>query len=362
MSDAIRVVGMMSGTSMDGIDVAEIVTDGVRVQEFGATAYIPYTEDERQILRRAMEQWDGLHVRAAEKLVTRSHAHAFAAIDAGPVDLIGFHGQTLAHDPDNRRTLQVGDGIQLARETGHTVVWDFRSADVALGGQGAPLAPFFHFACAKYIGLVEPVAFLNLGGVGNITYVDPRQSDVTDQGAVLAFDTGPANAPLNDFMMGRLGRAYDANGVLAATGTPDMDVVRAFLNAPYFRKLPPKSLDRNSFPQIPDTIAHLSDADGAATLCAMIAACVATGLEHMPKPVSQVLVCGGGRHNPIIMAMLQAGLGVPVHGVEHYVLDGDMLEAQAFAYLGARVRNKLPTSGPSTTGAPVFVGGGELAR
>jgi anhydro-N-acetylmuramic acid kinase len=362
MSDAIRVVGMMSGTSMDGIDVAEVVTDGITVHEFGRTAYVPYSEDERQILRRAMGQWDGLHVRAAAKLVTCLHARAFAALDAGAVDLIGFHGQTLAHDPDNRRTLQVGDGVQLARDTGHPVVWDFRRADVALGGQGAPLAPFFHFACAKYIGASEPIAFLNLGGVGNITYVDPRLDDVTDPGAVLAFDTGPANAPLNDFMMARLGQAYDAHGALAATGTPDMDVVQAFLNAPYFRKMPPKSLDRNSFPQIAELVAYMPDADGAATLCAIIAATVATGMEHMPTPVSEVLVCGGGRHNPVIMSMLRAGLGVPVFAVKHHGLNGDMLEAQAFAYLAARVLNKRPTSGPSTTGAPVFIGGGELAR
>ena len=362
MSDAIRVVGMMSGTSMDGIDVAEVLTDGITVQEFGRTVFVPYSEDERHILRRALGQWDGLHVRAAAKLVTRLHARAFAALDARSVDLIGFHGQTLAHDPDNRRTLQVGDGVQLARDMGHPVVWDFRSADVAIGGQGAPLAPFFHFACAKYIGVGEPIAFLNLGGVGNITYVDPRQGDVTDLEAVLAFDTGPANAPLNDFVMDRLGEAYDAHGALAATGTPDMDVVRGFLNAPYFRKLPPKSLDRNSFPQVVKSVAHLSDADGAATLCAIIAATVATGMEHMPTPVSQVLVCGGGRHNPVIMSMLRAGLGVPVHSVEHHGLNGDMLEAQAFAYLAARVLNKRPTSGPSTTGAPVFIGGGELVR
>jgi anhydro-N-acetylmuramic acid kinase len=139
----------------------------------------------------------------------------------------------------------------------YPVVWDFRSADVALGGHGAPLAPFFHFACAKYVGVSDPIAFLNLGGVGNITYVDPRLDDVTDLGAVLAFDTGPANAPLNDFMMVRSGHAYDAHGALAATGTPDMDVVRAFLNTPYFRKLPPKSLDRNSFPQIAELVAHI---------------------------------------------------------------------------------------------------------
>ena len=149
MSDAIRVVGMMSGTSMDGIDVAEVVTDGITVQEFGKAAYVPYTEDERQILRRAMGQWDGLHVRAAAKLVTRLHARAFAGLDAGAVDLIGFHGQTLAHDPDNRRTLQVGDGVQLARDTGHPVVWDFRSADVP-GRAGGAIGPVFSF-CLREI-------------------------------------------------------------------------------------------------------------------------------------------------------------------------------------------------------------------
>jgi len=163
-------------------------------------------------------------------------------------------------------------------------------------------------------------------------------------------------------MMARMGQAYDANGALAANGTPDMDVVRGFLNAPYFRKLPPKSLDRNSFPQIAELVTHMNDADGAATLCAINAATVATGMEHMPAPVSKVLVCGGGRHNPVIMSMLRAGLGVPVFAVEHHGLNGDMLEAQAFAYLAARVLNKRPTSGPSTTGAPVFIGGGELAR
>ena len=162
--------------------------------------------------------------------------------------------------------------------------------------------------------------------------MDPRLDDVTDQGAVLAFDTGPANAPLNDFMMARSGQAYDAHGALAATGTPDVDVVRGFLNAPYFRKLPPKSLDRNSFPKIVKSVAHLSDADGAATLCAIIAATVATGMD-ICHPCSQVLVCGGGRHNPVIMSMLCAGLGVPVHAVEQHGLNGDMLEAQAFAYL-----------------------------
>ena len=362
MSDAIRAVGMMSGTSMDGIDLAEVVTDGTSIQEFGASHYIPYAPEERQILGRAMGQWDGLHVRAAERLITRSHALAFAKLDVTSVDVIGFHGQTLAHDPDNRRTLQVGDGVQLAREAGFPVVWDFRSADVALGGQGAPLAPFFHFACAKYIGATQPIAFLNLGGVGNITYVDPRLSDVTDVGAVVAFDTGPANAPLNDFLRARLGQEFDRDGALAASGTPNMAAVKTLLHASYFRKLPPKSLDRNSFAQVLDVVEHMGDADGAATLSAMIAASVVAGMEHMPHPVSQVLVCGGGRRNRVIMSMLQAGLDIPVTAVEAHGLDGDMLEAQAFAYLAVRVLRKLPTSGPSTTGAPVFVGGAQVSQ
>lgn len=362
MSDAIRAVGMMSGTSMDGIDLAEVVTDGTSIQEFGASHYIPYAPEERQILGRAVGKWDGLHVRAAERLITRSHALAFAQLDVTSVDVIGFHGQTLAHDPDNRRTLQVGDGVQLAREAGFPVVWDFRSADVALGGQGAPLAPFFHFACAKYIGATQPIAFLNLGGVGNITYVDPRLSDVTDVGAVVAFDTGPANAPLNDFLRARLGQEFDRDGALAASGTPNMAAVKTLLHASYFRKLPPKSLDRNSFAQVLDAVDQMGDADGAATLSAMISASVVAGMEHMPQPVSQVLVCGGGRRNRVIMSMLQAGLDCPVTAVEAHGLDGDMLEAQAFAYLAVRVLRKLPTSGLSTTGAPVFVGGAQVSQ
>jgi len=362
MSDAIRAVGMMSGTSMDGIDLAEVVTDGTSIQEFGPSNYIPYAPEERQILGRAMGQWDGLHVRAAGKMITRSHGLAFTNFEGSSVDVIGFHGQTLAHDPDNRRTLQVGDGVQLARETGVPVVWDFRSADVALGGQGAPLAPFFHFACAKYIGVTKPIAFLNLGGVGNITYVDPRMSDVTDVGAVVAFDTGPANAHLNDFVRARLCQEFDRDGALAASGTPNMAAVKTLLDAPYFRKLPPKSLDRNSFAQVLDVVDHMGDADGAATLSAMIAASVVAGMEHMPQPVSQILVCGGGRRNATMMRWMAERLDAPVDPVEAVGLDGDMLEAEAFAWLAARIEQGLPTSLPSTTGASRPVCGGRIVK
>jgi anhydro-N-acetylmuramic acid kinase len=242
------------------------------------------------------------------------------------------------------------------------VVWDFRTADVGMGGQGAPLAPFYHFACAKWMGATEPLAFLNLGGVGNLTYVDPRHHAPEDPGACLAFDTGPANAPLNDLMQARLGLVQDQGGKLAAMGSPDDAVVLRFLENPYFYKMPPKSLDRNDFAALNTAVKHLSDADAAATLTAACAAAVAKGSDHFPTPVSRILVTGGGRHNATLMAMLADLMTCPVDPVEAAGLDGDMLEAQAFAYLAVRVARGLPTSCPSTTGVKGAIGGGQISR
>ncbi|MFN4130866.1 MAG: anhydro-N-acetylmuramic acid kinase, partial [Paracoccaceae bacterium] len=238
----------------------------------------------------------------------------------------------------------------------------FRSVDVQMGGQGAPLAPFFHHACARFAGLDAPVAFLNLGGVGNLTWVDPAVDRPELPGGLMAFDTGPANAPLNDLMLVRRGVAQDHAGALAASGTVDERVVAAFLAHPYFLKMPPKSLDRNDFPALLSAVAHLSDADAAATLTACTAAAVAKGAEHFPHPVTRVLVCGGGRHNAAMMAALCAHTGLDVEPVEAIGLNGDMLEAQAFAFLAVRVIRGLPTSAPATTGVPAAVGGGQISR
>jgi anhydro-N-acetylmuramic acid kinase len=241
-------------------------------------------------------------------------------------------------------------------------VWDFRSSDVTIGGQGAPLAPFYHYALARHIGATEPVAFLNLGGVGNLTWVDPRAPGPEAPDALFAFDTGPANAPLNDLMLARRGMTHDADGSLAAQGTADEAFVAQVMTDPWFDLAPPKSLDRNDFSGLLDHLDLMSDADAAATLTAIAAAAVAAGQIHFPAPVSRILVTGGGRLNPTLMTELRRRIPVEILAVEEVDLDGDMLEAQAFAFLAVRVLRKMPTSGPTTTGTPALVGGGQISR
>jgi anhydro-N-acetylmuramic acid kinase len=356
----LRALGAMSGTSLDGVDAAVLITDGVTIFGFGPTAYRPYSGTEREILRKALNRWDGPEVQAAAEVVETAHAEVLAGF--ADVDLVGFHGQTVAHDPGGRGTLQVGDGAVLAEVLGRTVVWDFRSADVKMGGQGAPLAPFYHHALARRMRATRPVAFLNLGGVGNVSFVDPRIADPAAPGACVAFDTGPANAPIDDLVHQRLGLAQDRDGALAAAGRVDGGAVEAFLDDRWFGRLPPKSLDRNAFPRLPGMVAALTDADAAATLTAIAAASVVKAMDFAPEPPERLLVTGGGRRNPTLMRMLAAGIECPVEPVEAAGLDGDMLEAQAFAFLAVRVLGGLPTSCPATTGVSAAVGGGEVSR
>ncbi|WP_102110323.1 anhydro-N-acetylmuramic acid kinase [Oceaniglobus roseus] len=354
----LRALGAMSGTSLDGVDAAVVLSDGVSIFGFGESRYRAYTDAERAVLRAAMGLWEGGD--AAIEIVEAVHAEVLSGFEG--VDLVGFHGQTLAHDPRGRGTRQGGDGRVLAEVLGLPVVWDFRSADVRLGGEGAPLAPFYHHACARWTGAERPLVFLNLGGVGNMTWVDPAVAEPEAPGACLAFDTGPANAPLNDFMQLRRGEALDREGALAAEGTPDQAILERLMGQGYFRRMPPKSLDRNDFAWLGDAVSALSGADGAATLTAAVALSVAAGMEHCPRPPERVLVTGGGRRNPVMMEMIAASVGCPVAPVEAAGLDGDMLEAQAFAHLAVRVARGLPTSCPTTTGVGAAVGGGILSR
>ncbi|MCC5973926.1 MAG: anhydro-N-acetylmuramic acid kinase [Rubellimicrobium sp.] len=359
----VRVAGTMSGTSLDGVDAAVIETDGERIAGFGPSAYRPYSDAERSVLRAALGQWEGAAVAAAARVVEEAHAEVLADLiaSAGPVDMVGFHGQTLAHDPRRRGTLQAGDGAWLAERLSVPVAWDFRSTDVRLGGQGAPLAPFYHFALAKWARIEAPMTFLNLGGVGNLTWVNPAQGRPELPGALVAFDTGPANAPLDDLMLARRSQARDEGGRLAATGTVDEGVLEGFLAHPWFFRMPPKSLDRGDFAGLSDAVTGLADEDAAATLLACVAAAVMRGMEHCPRPPARMLVTGGGRHNATLMAMLAAAVDCPVTPVEDVGLDGDMLEAQAFGHLAVRVARGLPTSCPGTTGVSAAVGGGTIS-
>ncbi len=357
----IWALGAMSGTSLDGVDAAMLQTDGHEIFAFGPKAFRPYTPAEQAVIRAALGQWPGgPGVAAAAEVVETAHAELLSRFKGA--DVVGFHGQTLAHDPAAQGTHQCGKGTIVAEALGLPTVWDFRSSDITMGGQGAPLAPFFHFACARRIGATEPLAILNLGGVGNVTWVNPTAKGPEATGALLAFDTGPANAPINDLMRARLGQPHDEDGALAATGNPDPKILSIFLAHPYFAQTPPKSLDRNAFHDLLADVADLSDADAAATLTAAAAAAVAHGTRYFPKPVTRVLVTGGGRHNATLMSELALRLDCPVEPIEAAGLDGDMLEAQAFAFLAVRVARRMATSGPGTTGAPALVGGGQISR
>ena len=358
-SDPVWALGTMSGTSMDGVDAALIRTDGKNILEFGQTRYRPYSNAERAALRRAMGRWPGESgVAEAARVVEKAHAELISGIDA---DLVGFHGQTLAHDPGGRGTHQVGDGAVLAKVLGKPVAWDFRSADVALGGQGAPLASFYHFACGRWIKAKTPFVVLNLGGIGNMTWVDPAKPAPDAEGACLAFDTGPANAPLDELMALRRGAAFDASGALAAQGKAAKPLTSEILKNGFFHRIPPKSLDRSDFIGLSDRVAHLSDADAAATLADIVAASVVAGLDYCPAPPERILVAGGGRKNLGIMTLLSSRAPCQVAAVEDAGLDGDMIEAQAFGYLAVRVARGLPISAPSTTGVPTAACGGRLS-
>ncbi len=372
-------LGLMSGTSMDGVDAALVRTDGETVADFGPSAVFPYRDDEIPYLRAVAEEWRTYRppvdddaaagLTAAETEVIRVHAEAVVGLLAGssrapegPLPaLVGFHGQTVAHAPDEGWTWQLGDGAALARVLNRPVVWDFRSDDMKSAGQGAPLAPFYHFALARRIGATGPLAFLNIGGVANVTWVDPAKPAPEAEGALLAFDTGPGNALVNDWMQARTGAAMDRNGAAAAIGRVHRDRLSSNWGRSYLDRRPPKSLDRNDFRGIFAAMEGLSTSDGAATLTAFTVDCVAEALRHMPAPPSRWLVCGGGRHNMTIMRMLAGHLQAPVEPVEAVGLDGDMLEAQAFAYLAVRVLRGLPTSAPGTTGCSAPVCGGRVS-
>jgi anhydro-N-acetylmuramic acid kinase len=287
-------------------------------------------------------------------------AHAELIRRFGGAELVGFHGQTLAHDPGGRGTHQAGDGARLASLTGLPVAWDFRTADVAAGGQGAPLAPFYHFALARRLGK-GPVAFLNLGGVGNVTFADTRTHAPEAGGALVAFDTGPANAPMDDFVRARTGLACDYGGALAGLGRVDVAVLNRFMAHPYHSGKPPKSLDRNSFRELSTWVDGLPDTDGLATLAACTVASVKASFRFAPDVLDRVLVCGGGRKNDHLMKGLAAALKPKVEAVEVAGFDGDMLEAQAFAFLALRVKLGLPLSAPGTTGVPSPTTGGRVS-
>jgi len=350
-------VGVISGTSMDGIDVALLDGDGETIASVGPGATYPYAAELAERLRAVVADptLAAGPLDELERDVTDAHVAAVEtfladhAIARASVALVGLHGQTVLHRPQQRYTRQLCDGARAAGRLGLDVVCDFRSADVAAGGEGAPLVPLYHAALAE--GLERPLMFLNWGGVGNVTYLGR-------DGEIVAFDTGPANAPIDDFVRRRLGLPHDENGALAAGGQADEALVAAWMADPYFRRPAPKSLDRNHFHRLTEAADGLSDADGAATLAAFTVEATAAALALAPEAPKRWLVCGGGRRNATLMARLARRLGVPVEPIEAIGQDGDFVEAACFAHLALRSRRGLPISLPTTTGAPRPMTGG----
>src|SRR5665213_1249894 len=358
----------MSGTSLDGVDVALIETDGERVDAFGPTGYRPYSDAERSLLGRALAQgaelddrWKRPGVLAeAEAFVTQVHAETVEHflntenIARRQVAVIGFHGQTVLHKPATRLTVQIGDGPALARRLGLPVAYDFRAADVAAGGQGAPLVPIFHQALARDLARPYPIAVLNVGGVANVTFVDG--------GDPIACDTGPGNALIDDFMRARTGAPLDRDGDQAARGRVDESFIAGVLANEFFSKPYPKSLDRNAFAFSNIGLPNFSVSDGAATLSALTAASVACIVPHLPALPRAWIVAGGGAQKATLMRMLAERLKpATVETADTVGWSSQSIEAQAFGYLAVRTLKGLPITFPATTGVKEPMRGGTLA-
>lgn len=362
MSKTLTALGLMSGTSLDGIDVALLRTDGENVVERGPSETFAYDADQQRLLRSALKEAATLTDRTArpgdlvevEQQLTQWHVDAVlqflkvSKLVAREIDVVGFHGQTVLHRPDAKLTIQLGDGATLAKRTGIDVVYDMRAADVAAGGQGAPLVPAYHRALAK----TWPSVFVNIGGVANVSYVGA-------DGDLLAFDTGPGNALLNDWMTKHQGIGFDEGGKVALAGKVSQSHLERALAHPFFSQKPPKSLDRNDFAKL--DFSSLSVADGAATMARFSVAAVVAAQRWFPAAPVQWVICGGGRHNQAIMQGLCENLANVV-AAEALGLNGDSMEAEAWAYLAVRTLKGLPLTYPGTTGVAKPMTGGVLAK
>lgn len=364
-------IGLMSGTSMDGIDVALLKTDGLKKVERGAMAFFSYDVSTQNLIKQALDDAKALTQRdqrpgclkKAEDTITRLHSEAVKEflssqnLNASDIDLIGFHGQTVLHRPDQALTVQLGNGRVLAKESGIDTIHDMRANDMQFGGQGAPLIPVYHQALSE--GLNEefkrqsPIVFVNIGGISNITYVGDE---------LVAFDTGPGNALIDQWVQSQAGIPYDHGGMIAAEGKLNQPMIEAYLSNGYFDKSLPKSLDRNDF--LPPAPSQANVEDGARTLAHISAAAILKAVDHLPNPPGLWIIAGGGRHNPYIMQDLEKlalEQNAKVISAEEASLDGDAMEAECWAYLAVRSATGLPLTYPGTTGCSRPVSGGRYA-
>lgn len=375
MHDAVTVLGLMSGTSMDGIDVALISTDGERLTDRGRGLSYPYPTDARGRIREAARAawriWgpsakghapdpeDMALLEAVEREVTELHANAIDdfleafGVSRGEINLIGFHGQTVFHDASRRITRQLGNGPLLAKLARIDVVHDFRSADIAAGGQGAPLVPVYHRAVSDEIGFEKPLAVVNIGGIANVTWIGP-------DGTIIAFDIGPGNCMLDEWMQQEAGLPFDRNGKAALAGKVDKEVLKRLASHAYYRRKPPKSLDRYDLPGLKER--ELGLEDGAATLVALTAREILASAEYLPVRPRRWVLAGGGAKNPAIVQAIAEAVREPVTSADEMGWSAEHFEAEAFGFLAVRALRKLPLTFPSTTGVQRPITGGRLAR
>ncbi|MFW6413106.1 MAG: anhydro-N-acetylmuramic acid kinase [Oceanicaulis sp.] len=366
-----KIVGLMSGTSLDGVDAAMLETDGERVFRFGPGAETPYTRAEREVLQAAVDaaldwRFDGPEpavFKDAETVIEETHARAVEAVCAraglasSDLDAIGFHGQTVIHVPAQEgrpgRTRQIGDGEAFARRLGCPVVYDFRSADVAAGGQGAPLAPVYHAVLAESSGLERPLGVLNIGGVANLTLIG-------SDGRLDAFDSGPGNGLIDAWVADKTGAVMDEGGALSAKGRVLEAGLEELLAHPHFKLVGPRSLDRWAFSL--DAARNLTVEDGAATLAEFTARSIAIGVGTARERPNRLIVCGGGRKNADLVKRIERACGIPVVPAEQVGWRGDLVEAECFAVIAARTIRGLPISFPGTTGVSEPLTGGRVAQ
>jgi anhydro-N-acetylmuramic acid kinase len=371
LKDNFTAIGLMSGTSMDGIDIALLRTDGDAVVERGPSLEIAYSPTFRKRLARALDEAKPIRERgerpgdlsSVERELTLLHADAVSKflhenkILKEDVDILGFHGQTVLHRPLQGLTVQIGDGPLLAGETGIPVVYDMRANDMVYGGEGAPLVPAYHAALAQGLpGGEFPVVFVNIGGISNLTYIGP-------EGTIIAYDSGPGNTLIDQWVEREAGIPFDQGGAIASEGHVLAGLAARYLDHPFFEGDKRRSLDRNDFS--PPKPGEASLHDGARTLAYVTAAAILKSARHLPMRPRRYVICGGGRLNRTLMddlVRLAADEGALVMSADDAGLNGGSMEAEAWAYLAVRSLKGLPLTFPGTTGCRVPVSGGALAK
>ena len=350
----------MTGTSMDGIDISLVQTNGLELKRLNKNYFYEYSFDTKKKLMDILKEdiiYNLKRKKYLDEFITNEHYLALKDLDVVKTcDLIGFHGQTIYHDPENKISVQLGDPKLLAKMLNKNIVFDFRSNDLASGGQGAPLAPIYHKFIIEELNLELPSCILNIGGVSNLTYWDGEK--------LIGFDTGPGNALMDDYMSTLFNKNFDKDGHLASKGTPIEKEIKKFLKHDFFQKLPPKSLDRLSFI---DTYKELikkkySFYDIMATLAEFTAESIAVSLEVLPKKIDNILITGGGHRNIHLMSSLKNKLKLKFFNEKQLGLKFDYIEAELIAYLSARSIYKLPLTFPSTTGVLKPTSGGKLYK